>query len=77
MKYLILISLLVSTYVSAETKIVVIPSDYDDYTYSQAENFKDTGQMKDETYSNFLHRQEFMQEDLELEGYYIDEYEND
>lgn len=74
-KYFVLVTLLISTYANAE--VVVIPSDYSDYSYTDTEHFKNTGQMKDETYSDFIHREVYMEEDMELDGYFVDEYERD
>ena len=73
MKYLTLILLLAFSIASAESTIIVIPSDYADYTYADKIHFEVTGQMKDESYADFVHREEFLMEDLELEGIIIDD----
>ena len=73
MKYLFLSLVLVFNTVSAESTIIVIPSDYDDYSYTDTMHFESTGQMKDESYSNFVHREEYLEEDMQLEGYLVNE----
>ena len=73
MKYLLLSFLILSANVSAESTIILIPSDYEDYTYADRIHFEVTGQMKDESFADFVHREEFLMEDLELEGYIIDD----
>lgn len=77
MKYLILAVLLVSVSVSAE--VIVIPSDYEDYSYSEQKSFVNDGynQRKDQTFSDAVHESIYLEEDMALDGYFADEYEND
>ena len=54
----------------SDTKIIVIPSDWEDYTYSEQQNYlnDDVPQMRDETYSEAVHRQMYFEEDLRPKG---------
>ena len=54
----------------SDTKIIVIPSDWEDYTYSEQQNYlnDDVPQMRDETYSEAVHRQMYFEEDMRLKG---------
>ena len=54
----------------SDTKIIVIPSDWEDYTYSEQQSYlnSDVPQMRDETYSEAVHRQMYFEEDMRLKG---------
>ena len=58
------------TQAESDTKIIVIPSDWEDYTYSEQQNYlnDDVPQMRDETYSEAVHRQMYFEEDMRLKG---------
>ena len=77
MKKCIFAVLLVATQITqaeSDTKIIVIPSDWDDYTYSEQQHYlnDDLHQMRDETYSEAVHRNEYLEEDMRLKGIDID-----
>ena len=58
------------TQAEPEREILVIPSDWEDYTYSEQQNYlnDDVPQMRDETYSEAVHRQMYFEEDMRLKG---------
>ena len=62
------------TQAESDTKIIVIPSDWDDYTYSEQQHYlnDDLHQMRDETYSEAVHRKESLEEEMRLTGIDID-----
>jgi hypothetical protein len=63
-------ALLFAAQAETDTKIIVIPSDGEDYTYSEQQNSlnDDVPRMRDETYSDAVHRKEYFEEDMRLEG---------
>ena len=72
MKMLILTSLILAAQFTQadDTKVIVIPSDWEDYTYSEQQNYlnDDVPQMRDETYSEAVHRKMYFEEDMRLKG---------
>ena len=77
MKYLVLSLMLVYETVSAE--VILIPSDYEDYSYSERESFvnDEYHQRKDQTFSDAVHESMYLEEDMELQGYDPEEWESD
>ena len=71
MKVLILALILTMATVVQAEEIMVIPSDWNDYTYSEQDSYinSDVHQMKDETYSEAATRQYDLENDRDFTLY--------
>jgi hypothetical protein len=56
-------------------KVIVIPSDYKDYDFIDKEHYELNGQMRDESFVDYKHREIYLEEDLKLNGIFIEENE--